>query len=133
VSLRPLRNAAALRALASADPSRINPTTGIADCCARAASGQTAAAPPRSVMNSRRLMSDIGLSPAWPCRSVYRTLTLPQRGGQVLGAGLNCSESRHCRHTMRQEAAALRDFNQAHVRFGSWLCENARGYVIRAV
>ena len=31
------------------------PTTGIADCCARAASGQ-AAAPPTSVMNSRRLV-----------------------------------------------------------------------------
>jgi hypothetical protein len=31
-----------------------NPTTGIAGCCARAASGH-AAAPPISVMNSRRL------------------------------------------------------------------------------
>jgi hypothetical protein len=29
--------------------------TGIADCCARAASGNAAAAPPSSVMNSRRL------------------------------------------------------------------------------
>jgi len=40
-----------------------NPITGIADCCARAASGH-AAAPPSSVMNSRRLMSDMGLPPA---------------------------------------------------------------------
>jgi hypothetical protein len=32
-----------------------NPT-GIAACCARAASGHAAAAPPSSVMNSRRLM-----------------------------------------------------------------------------
>jgi len=31
-----------------------NPTTGIAGCCARAASGHAAAAPPRSAMNSRR-------------------------------------------------------------------------------
>jgi hypothetical protein len=31
-----------------------NPITGIAGCCARAASGHTAA-PPTSVMNSRRL------------------------------------------------------------------------------
>jgi hypothetical protein len=31
------------------------PITGMADCCARAASGQ-AAAPPMSVMNSRRLI-----------------------------------------------------------------------------
>jgi hypothetical protein len=34
-----------------------NPTTGIAGCCARAASGHAAAAPPSSVMNSRRFMS----------------------------------------------------------------------------
>jgi hypothetical protein len=34
--------------------------TGMAACCPRAASGHFAAAP-RSVMNSRRLMSDIGL------------------------------------------------------------------------
>ena len=31
-----------------------NPTTGIAGCCARAASGHAAAAPPRAKMNSRR-------------------------------------------------------------------------------
>jgi hypothetical protein len=31
-----------------------NPTTGIVGCCARAASGHAAAAPPKSVMNSRR-------------------------------------------------------------------------------
>src|SRR5436309_1330673 len=35
---------------------------GIAGCCARAASGH-AAAPPSSVMNSRRLMPNIGLPP----------------------------------------------------------------------
>jgi len=32
-------------------------------CCARAASGHATAAPPSSVMNSRRLMSDMGDSP----------------------------------------------------------------------
>src|SRR5437899_2855639 len=37
-----------------------NPTTGIVGCCARAASGHVAAAPPMSVMNWRRLMG--------PCR-----------------------------------------------------------------
>ena len=36
--------------------SRTNPTTGSAGCCARAASGQAAAIPPRSVMNSRRFI-----------------------------------------------------------------------------
>jgi hypothetical protein len=33
-----------------------NPITGIADCCARAASGYATAAPPSKPMNSRRLM-----------------------------------------------------------------------------
>ncbi|MFL5041404.1 MAG: aquaporin [Xanthobacteraceae bacterium] len=33
-----------------------NPTTGIADCCARAASGHPMTAPLARVMNSRRLM-----------------------------------------------------------------------------
>ena len=38
----------------SADAASRNPITGIAGCCARAASGHAAAAPPSSVMNSRR-------------------------------------------------------------------------------
>ena len=36
-----------------------NPITGIAGCCARAASGHAAAAPPSSVMNSRRPMKAV--------------------------------------------------------------------------
>ena len=39
-----------------ADVLRRIPITGIAGCCARAASGHAAAAPPISVMNSRRCM-----------------------------------------------------------------------------
>jgi hypothetical protein len=54
VSLRPLRNAAARDAEPSADPPLINPTTGIAGCCARALSGHATAEPPRAKMNSRR-------------------------------------------------------------------------------
>jgi hypothetical protein len=42
------------RAESSADRELKKPITGIAGCCARAASGHTTAAPPRSVMNSRR-------------------------------------------------------------------------------
>jgi hypothetical protein len=41
---------------------RRNPTTGVAGCCALAVGGHAAAAPPMSVMNSRRLMSNIGTS-----------------------------------------------------------------------
>src|SRR5262249_2497746 len=37
------------------------PITGIAACCARAASGQATAVPPTSAMNSRRLMYQLGL------------------------------------------------------------------------
>src|SRR5258707_9392819 len=35
----------------------MNPSTGMAGCCARAASGHAAAAPPSSVMNSRRFIA----------------------------------------------------------------------------
>src|SRR6516162_11486278 len=48
----------------SGNPPLRNPITGIADCCAPAASGHAAAAPPSSAMNSRRLMLDIELPPA---------------------------------------------------------------------
>src|SRR5262249_44510814 len=41
--------------------------------CARAASGHTAAPPPSSVMNSRRLMSNMGLPRAMDDRQVGRT------------------------------------------------------------
>src|SRR6266566_4452984 len=40
----------------SGDAALRKPITGIAGCCARAASGHVAAAPPRSVMNSRRFV-----------------------------------------------------------------------------
>ena len=40
----------------AADPLFRNPITGSASCCARAASGHATAAPPSSVMNSRRFI-----------------------------------------------------------------------------
>src|SRR5262245_332472 len=42
---------------------RRNPITGIGGCCARAASGHDAAAPPSSAMNSRLLTSNMELPP----------------------------------------------------------------------
>jgi hypothetical protein len=39
-------------------PGPKNPITGVADCCARAASGQATAAPPSREMNSRRSRSN---------------------------------------------------------------------------
>src|SRR5262245_55694644 len=109
-----------------------NPITGIVGCCARAASGHAAAAPPSSVMNSRRLMSNMSLSPPWHGRSVYRALSLPQKGQLVLGADLNCSESsggaadllhaatETMAHAMRRKTAALRYFSPLYVRLGSF-------------
>src|SRR6516225_9004922 len=63
-SARPRRNAATRSIEALADVLLRNPTTGIAACCARAASGH-AAAPPSSVMNSRRLLSNMELPVPW--------------------------------------------------------------------
>jgi hypothetical protein len=56
VSASPRLNAAVKCALASGDLVLRNPITGIAACCARAATGHAAATPPSSVMNSRRFM-----------------------------------------------------------------------------
>src|SRR5262245_25688247 len=53
-----------------------NPTTGIAACCARAASGQAAAAPPMSVMNSIAF---------WPPASQGRIAEYRIGGGQSGG------------------------------------------------
>jgi len=50
--------------MTSGEPEWRNPITGIANCCARTASGHAAAAPPSSVMNLCRLMSSIGLPPS---------------------------------------------------------------------
>src|SRR6516165_8951149 len=64
----------------------------LVECCARAASGHAAAAPPRSVMKSRRLKAGMG-SPH-PVQPVSRTLSLAWKDWLVLGATLNRSELR---------------------------------------
>jgi hypothetical protein len=46
-----------------------NPTTGIAGCYARAASGHPTTEPPMSVMNSRRLTLDLPLQSRSTARS----------------------------------------------------------------
>jgi hypothetical protein len=53
---RPSRNAGICWRSDAAALTDMNPTKGIVGCCARAASGHAAAAPPSKVMNSRRLM-----------------------------------------------------------------------------
>src|SRR6516164_4742292 len=91
-------------------------------CCARA-SGQPAAAPPMSVMNSRRLKSNMRPSPSG--RTTAHS-ACNRRGGPVLGAHLNCSESvwalsGSAPHMIarQQEPAAVRNLNPVYVRFGS--------------
>ena len=54
----------ALRGALSAVAPLMKPTTGIAGCCARAVGGHAAAAPPSSVMNSRRFTAQY-LPCAW--------------------------------------------------------------------
>src|SRR5262245_13967056 len=56
-------------------------------CCPRAAIGHAAAAPPSSVMNSRRLILNLPLQ-----ESVHRILSLPWGRRRVLQTHLNCSE-----------------------------------------
>ena len=51
---RPWRNARMRSVFVSVDAAPSHPITGIAGCCARSPSGHAIAAPPRSVMNSRR-------------------------------------------------------------------------------
>jgi len=62
------------------------PIVRIAGCCARAMIGHVAAAPPSSVMNSRRRMLDLS------SRLDLSHLNLPWGGRRVLWADLNCSE-----------------------------------------
>src|SRR6266436_1612882 len=89
------RNAAVHSLWADAAPEPSNPMTGTGDCSARVAEGHATAALLNSVMNSRRLMPDLGISPALvPSRAFYRRVSLRQRCPQVLGADLNCSESK---------------------------------------
>ena len=49
-----------MRTASPGDTALRNPITGIAPCCALTARGHAAAAPPSSVTNSRRLMTNIG-------------------------------------------------------------------------
>jgi hypothetical protein len=58
-------------AVALAGPVWRKPITGIASCCAVAATGH-ATAPPSSVMNSRRFMSDMGTALAQLCAKFLR-------------------------------------------------------------
>jgi hypothetical protein len=57
------------------------PITGTAGCCARAASGHAAAAPPSSIVNARRFNASAS-------RPSVRKNSTPQYGGACRAAGL---------------------------------------------
>src|ERR1700731_3384040 len=82
-SVSPLRNAAKKGAYSSADEESRYPMIGIASCCAPAATGQKAAAPPARLMKSRRLMD----SP--PGRRLHPSTVLNENSG-VRHSKLGC-------------------------------------------
>ena len=65
-----VRRARASGSLATSGKSTPMRRTG-SGCCARAASGQTAAAPPISVMKSRRLIGSPDRGPRWAGQGIY--------------------------------------------------------------
>src|SRR6516225_6630401 len=71
MSDNPARNAASAAADSFADRKLRKPITGIAACCARAASGHATTVLPESLMNSRRLMA----SPAPRTKSGIKRLS----------------------------------------------------------
>jgi len=92
VSPRPCRNAVTTQPRSPADAASRNPITGIGCCCERAPSGHAAAAPPSSVMKSRRLIPIMGtFSPAqyqraWRPRARFAALSAcHKRRQKVLG------------------------------------------------
>src|SRR5262245_3060402 len=95
-SFRPCRKGSTIYAKPAAGVLLRNPTTGIAACCARAATGHAVAAPPSSVMNWRRLRSSMGSSPE-PAVPAYRSLRMYRKRPQVLGLDRNRPESRRRR------------------------------------
>ena len=75
----------------SGDVALRNPITGIAGCCARAASGHAAAAPPSSVMNSRRFIR----SPRRRGRAASRDVEAERLGGLEIDHQLELGRLHH--------------------------------------
>src|SRR6516164_4345000 len=92
-----------------------NPTTGIAACCARAASGHTAA-PPTSVMNARRLIvAPRGQNHAPHRLTAVRVLERDERGAncdQLFSAG-NVGFESHDRGQNRKSSKSANVFRFA--------------------
>src|SRR5262249_11911104 len=111
-SLRPRRNARKRSVIASGDLGSRSPITGIAACCARAASGHRAAAP-TSVMNSRRLIvAPRGQNHAPHRLTAVRVLERDERGAncdQLFWAG-NVGFESHDRGQNRKSSVSANAF-----------------------
>src|SRR5262244_1370819 len=114
-SLRPRRNARKRSVIASGDLGSRSPITGIAACCARAASGH-AAVPPTSVMNSRRLIVAPRDQNHAPHRlTAVRVLERDERGAncdQLFSAG-NIGFESHYRGQNRKSSKSANVFRFA--------------------
>src|SRR5262245_58906552 len=82
-SFKPCRNAVTRFVASAADVTRKKPTTGMDVCWARATRGQVAAALPRSVINSRRLIA----SPETNDRTSYRQKLALWKGALMSALG----------------------------------------------
>ena len=83
-------------------PELRKPITGIADCCARAASGHAAA---RAAEQRHKLAPSYVEHGGFLAQSVRRTLSLPQNGGRV--AAVHCPIRAHGRSGSKCEELAL--------------------------
>src|SRR5262249_12479260 len=115
-SPKPRRNPAILPSHCAADTLNSDPTTGLAGLRARAAIGHAAAAPPRSVMNSRRLMfaPQAGIT--------------PYHAGAALRIAANLSAHWPLR-VIADIAAALPSATSGHRAIYSITTQNARSYI----
>ena len=88
--------------------------TGDADCCARAESGHAVAVPPRSLMNSRRVIA----SPEACDKAIVAVQTRPGKGQTDVRFGSKadmCDAQAHVRFTPNSDRESGPP--QSHVRF----------------
>src|SRR5215472_7244604 len=112
-SLRPRRNARKRSVIASGDLGSRSPITGIAACCARAASGHGAAAP-TSVMNARRLIvAPRGQNHAPHRLTAARVLERDERGANCdqLFSAVNVGFESHDRGQNRKSSVSANGFS----------------------
>src|SRR5262249_40621389 len=112
-SFKPWRKEATRCVASASGASRRKPITGIVGCCARAVSGHAAAALPRSVMNSRRLIvAPRGQNHAPHRLTAVRVLERGERGAncdQLFWAG-NAGFESHDRGQNRKSSKSANVF-----------------------